>query len=221
MVTSLDRPAAAAARAGGAALAGATRALAALRPAAKPLHPVGRMRTARLERHGCTPPTGVAWLDEPGVDEVLARVSRAVGLPDALPDIHGLALRVEVADGTAADLLLASTGSGRVGRFVLTASRALEGRPLTTLLPYRTPTGPALLRALPTTPDEFELAVASPGGQWRPFAVLRVGPETQDQHRVSFDPVLNTLPGLEPYDWVRRLREPAYRVARRTRRPGP
>jgi hypothetical protein len=221
MATPLDRPAAAAARAGGAALAGATRALAALRPAQKPLHPLGRLCTARLERHGCAPPTGVDWLDEPGADEVLVRVSRAVGLPDALPDIHGLAVRVPAADGTAADLLLASTGSGRVGRFVLSASRAVEGRPLTTLLPYRTPTGPVILRARPTASNEFELAVASPCGEWRPFGVLRVGPETQDQHRVSFDPVLNTLPGLEPYDWVRRLREPAYRVARRTRRPGP
>jgi hypothetical protein len=221
MATPLDRPAAAAARAVGAALAGATRALAAVRPAAKPLHPLGRLRTALLERHGCTPPTGVAWLDEAGVDEVVVRISRAVGLPDTLPDIHGLAVRVPVADGTAADLLLASTGSGRVGRFVLTASRAVEGRPMTTLLPYRTPSGPMLLRARSTAPEDFELAVAPPGGEWRPFALLRLGPETQEQHRVSFDPVLNTLPGLEHYDWVRRLREPAYRVARRTRRPGP
>jgi len=221
MVTPLDRPAAAAARAGGAALAGATRALAAIRPAAKPLHPLGRLRTARVERHGCTRPTGVAWLDEPGADEVLVRVSRAVGLPEALPDIHGLAVRIPLPNGTAADLLLASTGSGRVSRFVLTASRGLEGRPLTTLLPYRTPSGPVILRARPTAPDDFELSVASPGGEWRPFAMLRLGPEAADQRRVSFDPVLNTLPGLEPYDWVRRLREPAYRVARRTRRPGP
>lgn len=202
-------------------LSGATRALTALRPAAKPLHPRGRLRTAQVERDGCTPPTGVSWLDEPGVDEVVVRVSRAVGLPAGLPDIHGLALRIPLANGAAADLLLASTGSGRVSRFVLTGSRELEGRPLTTLLPYRTPTGPVLLLARPVAPDHLELAVASPGGDWRPFAMLRLGPDAPDQHRISFDPVLNTLPGLEPYDWVRRLREPAYRVARRSRRPGP
>jgi hypothetical protein len=34
---------------------------------------------------------------------------------------------------------------------------------------------------------------------------------------VSFDPVRNVLPGLAPYDWVRRLREPAYLTARRSR----
>ena len=31
---------------------------------------------------------------------------------------------------------------------------------------------------------------------------------------ISFDAVANPVPGLEPYGWVRRLREPAYRAAR-------
>jgi hypothetical protein len=34
---------------------------------------------------------------------------------------------------------------------------------------------------------------------------------------VSFDPTRNTVPGLENYDWVRRLREPSYGTARHTR----
>jgi hypothetical protein len=32
--------------------------------------------------------------------------------------------------------------------------------------------------------------------------------------------LLNTLPGLENYGWVRRLREPSYFTARRSRRQG-
>lgn len=38
-----------------------------------------------------------------------------------------------------------------------------------------------------------------------------------DDADVSFDPVTNRLPGLEQYDAVQRLREPAYRTARAAR----
>ena len=38
---------------------------------------------------------------------------------------------------------------------------------------------------------------------------------------VSFDPVRNTIPGLEVSDWVRRLREPSYRTARLSRADEP
>lgn len=214
----LEGPVAALGRAGGAALAATTRALAAVRPAAKPLHPVGRLCRGQVDRTGCRPPTGVPWLDGPGHDDVLVRVSRAVGLPAGLPDIHGLAVRVPTSHDRNADLLFASTGSSRIGRFVLTASRQVDGRPLTTLLPYRTPTGPVLLRALPLEDGVFELGCARPGGAWRTFGRLHTGDEVAG--RPSFDPVLNTMPGLEPYDLVRRLREPAYRAARRSRTSG-
>jgi hypothetical protein len=75
------------------------------------------------------------------------RESRSVGLPEGLPDIHGLAVRVTNPDGTPGDLLLATTGWGRLTRFVLTVSRTTYGRPMTTLLPYRTDAGPVLLGA--------------------------------------------------------------------------
>ena len=139
--------------AAGLALAGATRAVAAVRTAGKPLHPRGRVVVGRLRRTGAEPPTGVAWLDETGDDEVLVRWSRAVGLPSPLPDIHGLALRVPRDDGGHGDLLFATTGLGRLTRFVLTASGTPYGRPLTTLLPYRTVHGPLLLAAVGTGED--------------------------------------------------------------------
>jgi len=37
---------------------------------------------------------------------------------------------------------------------------------------------------------------------------------------ISFDPVLNRLPGLDQYGWVERLREPAYDEARADRGRG-
>src|SRR6476661_10111092 len=110
MSTDTDPLVDAPARAGGAALAGATRVLSALRRPAKPLHPLGTVLTGVLRRHGGAEPSGVPWLDETGEDAVLVRLSRAVGLPAPLPDIFGLALRMSTADGRPADLLLATTG---------------------------------------------------------------------------------------------------------------
>ncbi len=216
----LDAPAHALASAGGLLLAGTTRAVAAVRPAAKPLHPRGEVTRGRLFRCGARPVTGVPWLDEIGEDDVLVRRSRAIGLPGSAPDIHGLAVRVPRPDGGHGDLLLASTGWSRVTRFVLTLSRSPRRRPLTTLLPYRTEQGPLLLGARATGGDSFELAAAAPEGEWVRFAELRLSalpagdPFGTD---VAFDPVANRLPGLEQYDAVERLREPAYRIARASR----
>ena len=207
-----------AASTGGAGLAALTRLVAALRPAAKPLHPRGDLVTARLTRRGLPRPVGAPWLDGSGTDEVLVRRSRAVGLPDGWPDIHGLAVRVPLEGGGHGDLLLAMTGTGTLSRFVLTVGRTPYSRPLTTLLPYRTPAGPRLVGAVARGEQRYELAVAAPGGDWEPFATLELSTTTGPDPVLSFDPVRNTLPGLETYEWVRRLREPAYATARHSRR---
>lgn len=208
------RAGARAADAGGALLAAATRALAAVRPAPKPLHPVGEVRTGRLERYGVVVGSGVAWLDEPGVDRVLVRVSRAIGLPSQLPDIHGLALRVHSSENTG-DLLLATTGWSRVGRMVLLPSRTATSCPLTTLLPYRTAQGPVVIGAQAAGPGTYELSWAPYAGDWQVFARLVLGARAEQE--VSFDPVRNQLPGLEQYPTVTRLRERAYLRARQSR----
>lgn len=202
---------------GGALLAGGTRALAAVRPARKPLHPKGVVLRARIYRHGSAVPSGVSWLDEPGEDEAEVRLSRAIGLPARLPDIHGLAVRISSGDRTG-DVLFASTGWGRVSRFVLTASRDLRGRPMTTLLPYQTDAGAVLLGALPVGTETFELSWAHPAGDWQPFATLRLSSERSADQHISFDPVQHQLDGLHQYPSVVRLREPSYARARRSRR---
>jgi hypothetical protein len=203
--------------AGGAVLSAATATLAALRPAAKPLHPRGQVVPARLFRRGARPPTGVAWLDAVGEDDVLVRRSRAIGLPGSVPDIHGLAIRVPLDDGGHGDLLFATTGWGRLTRFVLTPTRSPQGRPMTTLLPYETPQGAVLLGARAVGEETFELAVAPYDGDWTYFADLRLSPTGGEDRDISFDPVENRLPGLDQYPVVQRLREPAYRTARATR----
>ena len=205
-----------AARAGGAVLAAATQGVASLRPARKPLHPDGAVVQGRILRRGSDVPTGVAWIDDEGQDDVVVRRSRAIGLPQSLPDIHGLAIRVHGAGGEG-DLLFATTGLGRVTRFMLTASRRPRSRPLTTLLPYDTDSGPVLLAAEGVEPGSYDLSWARPSGEWHLFGVLLMSTTRCDDLEISFDPVRRQIPGLRQYPSVRRLRAPAYLRARRSR----
>ncbi|MDT9592025.1 hypothetical protein RDV89_03035 [Nocardioides zeae] len=226
VVTALPR---AAARAAGEGLAGVTRAVAALRPGAKPLHPAGTVVRGRLTRHGASdgaPPTGVDLLDRPGEGEVVVRLSRAVGLPHPVPDVWGLALRLQH-EGETGDLLLASTGWRGPLRHVLVPRWEGSDRPLTTLLPYRTPTGPVLIGARSTDQQEdgavqrWTLSWARGLGPWHAFADLEIEHPVGDaldgeDEEIEFDPVLHQVSGLRQYPTVRRLRRPAYRTAQRT-----
>lgn len=220
--TAVQRAGEALAAVPGAVLAGAFGAMGRLRPTAKPLHPRGTLHHAVVRRIGLADPSGVPWLDEPGTDHALVRLSRATGLPEQLPDIHGLALRIPVNDGHA-DVLFASTGLGTVTRFTLLAARRASRHPYSTLLPYRTPTGPLLLAAVPVDddPNHFTLAAASMRGPWRTFAHLELdeapGDAPTGDESVSFDPVTNQMPGLDYYPWAARLREGAYRASRSSR----
>ena len=190
----------------------------------KALHPRGAVRTGLVRRHGCRARTGVAWIDEPGSDRVLIRLSRATGLPGYLPDTLGLAVRVPREDGGHGDLLLATTGTGALGRFVLRPTRH-PGRPYGSLMPYRSPTGPLLLAALPLADDgtRFELACSALRGAWSPFGVLEVQSDWDDapDAPLTFDPVLNQLPGLQSYGWAAQLRRFSYAGSRRARGAAP
>ena len=204
----------------------------------KPLHPDGAVLPGTLRRDGAPTTWGSPWLDSTGEHEATVRLSRSAGLPTPLPDILGLAIRVRI-DGRDADLLLSTTGRGRVGRFLL-QPRADPGRGFyTTLLPYRSQRGPVLIAAEPEPPrplppdpagvaDEltaapmrFALSCAGPGGGWERFGSLEVGRTGRRSDSVdapiSFDPVRNPLPGLQMYDVVARVRTRAYASARRSR----
>lgn len=205
-----------AANTAGAALGAVFGALARIRPAAKPLHPDGFQVTGTLTRHGSARRWGVPWLDEAGTDRVLVRYSRAVGLPAQVPDILGLTIRVFRPEGDA-DLLLATTGHGTVSRFVLLPRRdAAAG--YGSLMAYRTPAGAVWLFAR-SEDSRIQLSVAGAAGEEFPFAEIELDPDSAPvDPTISFDPVLNPLPGLEFYPWERRLREGAYAAARSSRR---
>jgi hypothetical protein len=115
------------ARIGGNVLAGLVAAVRLVRRP-RPLHPHGVALTGTLTPGAGRVASGLAWLD--GLDaplDVDARFSRGGGLPPALPDVLGLALRIPGDDGATVDVLLASTGLSPVGRFLLAPRRALSG----------------------------------------------------------------------------------------------
>ena len=212
----------AASAAGGLAL-GATFATVARLRRGRPLHPQGASYTAQITISGVAD-SGVPWLDDPGTHEATLRVSRGAGLPLALPDVYGVAIRIMgLAEGPA-DLLFASTGDSPLGRFVFVPRTAIEHGPMTTLLPVRSDRGPLVLRLTPAdrAPDA-ELALPTPmllsyalgTGDWWPAGEVRV------THRLGLeaelerhDPVAHPLPGIAQYPVVRLLRGPAYRAAR-------
>lgn len=208
-----------AADAAGRALSTITSGLAAIRHSEKPLHPDGDLFAGRLVRLGSDEPHGVPWFDQPGEDDVMVRVSRAIGLPGPIPDVHGLALRMRKGQTRYGDVLLATTGWDSVTRHLLMPSWNADW-PMTTLLPYKSPVGPVVIGARPIDERGFELCWAQVGKGWHALGELTLDDPLPPQDDVSFDPVLNTLPGLEQYTWVERLRERSYATARAHRHAG-
>ncbi|MFX1819120.1 MULTISPECIES: SRPBCC family protein [Micrococcaceae] len=203
----------------------------------RPIHPDGVALAGDLARTGSPgEPSGLDWLDQPGTDTVEARFSRSAGLPQNLPDILGLALRVTPPGGHApggpaagfagpgpADVLFASTGWRLPGRFLLQPKLDVASATLTTLMPYRGRKGPVLLGLRTEQLPDASLASgewilglywARPAGQWHECGELRLraAPEPRDTP-LRFDPLANQPPGTQTYAWARRLRERSYLAA--------
>jgi hypothetical protein len=181
----------------------------------KPLHPHGRVGTGTLHITEPLPHLAVPVLAAEGSHACTVRWSRSVGLPAPLPDIEGLAVRM---DETASDLLFASTGSGSVTRYVFAPRRPGRHGPQTTLLPVATGAGPLVFKVEPLDhsqpPTSYALSVAQGTAVWRRVGTLETswGPDQP----LRFDPVENPVPGTEQYPLVRALREPAYLLSRRS-----
>lgn len=184
------------------------------RGGARPLHPVGEVLRARWTvTQDAVEPVGVEVCDRQGEWSCVIRRSRAIGLPDAVPDIEGFAVHIEGPSG--GDLLLAGTGSGAVGRHML-VPRMSPGT-CSTLVPMRARTGPLLLRVRPTsaTADAWELSWVRPGGRWRTFGALTIEDDAAGVE--PFNPVDGPPQGLTQYRTMTLLRRPAYVQAARQR----
>ncbi|MEU8577541.1 phosphodiesterase [Streptomyces asoensis] len=220
----------------------AFRLLSALRRAPA-LHPRGLTCTAALEViDDGGGPWGAPWLDVPGVYTATVRFSRAAGLPDAVPDGLGLALRVERADGHGVllDLLLTTSGRGRLTRHLPRPRTDALGGPYSSLLAYRiggrqrlvaafphrtrqtpVPAAPGGLRdALAAGPLVFELCAETSGRTWRPFAVLTVDAALSlpADETLDFDPYGHSAHGFRPGGALAAIRSAAYRGSRAGRR---
>ncbi|MGY1680695.1 phosphodiesterase [Geodermatophilus sp. SYSU D01176] len=204
----------------------------------KPMHPRGVVLDAVLERAGGPAGWGVPWLAGGGEEAALVRLSRGAGLPAPLPDLLGLAVRLPGTPGAAGpvDLLLSSTGRGRLTRWIpVPRWDALAVH--SSIMGYRTAAGPVFLAALPdpgagpVTAEPgpvaaaaragrlaFTLAAARGAGEWQPFARLRLlAPVPEVDPDLRFDAVRNPPPGLVPGGPMARFRAPAYAAARQGR----
>ena len=207
------------ARAAGSALA-AVLGLVAWTTGRKPLHAVGSTWVADLRVDAPLPDLGIPLLAERGVHPCQVRVSRAMSTQPGWWDIGGLAVRLPAAgaSGQPADLLFATTGTGRISRHVLRPVRRAAARPLTTLLPTRAGGHSVTMLVRPATdedePREYELAVAVDGGTWDVVGLVQLRHELEDAP-IRFDPVVDELEGTTAPAWVVAVREPAYRWSRR------
>lgn len=201
----------------------------------RPMHPHGAVFSAVLDRHGGDRPWGVAFLDATAHDDVVVRLSRGAGLPAPLPDVLGLAVRLDGGSGEPVDLLLSTViGRGALPRLV-PALRRDTASVYCSIMAYRSAAGPIRLAALPTTrgipsrpeplagsvrqrPLVFELAAARGLEPWRPFARLTIQAAVRPlDPDLRFDAVRRPPPGLVPDGPLARFRQPAYAAAQEAR----
>lgn len=169
---------------------------------------------------------------------VVARFSKAVGLPGALPDIGGLALRVPSVDPSRPDwdVLLVTVYRGLLGRAILRPVTSWQGPVFSTLAPLEHDGQTWWLRAridsridgggltldgvaaqVRATGVEIDVEQALGTGDFEPLARLSLTGETP-RGDVSFDPVRNRAPGVRLLPgWLNDLREAAYRRSREGR----
>jgi len=204
---------------------------------ARIFHPQGFLCRGTWEIDSVVPIAPDAEIFRQGArHDVVARVSRGAGLPEALPDFLGIAVRLVDAYGPRRhqDLLInASSGLPVLHHLFLPAPRWFA-QSYSTCLPYRSGSRPFLVGLLPpaargpgpslaamraavTDGVTFGIAVAGPLERWSRVGTLRLrGPIPATAGDVDFDP-WNTGGGLTPVTWLNRIRREAYRQSRRAR----
>jgi hypothetical protein len=197
-------------------------------------HPIGVLAEGVVER--------IAPADQGlpvASSQIVARVSKATGTPGALPDFIGLAFRLPPPEPLDKpwDILLVSSGSGVLSRaLALRPATSWSGQTLTTLMPLHYQNNNWWLRArtsseiggtglsldsvrakLERSNIELALDQACGRGAFTSLARMTLTTEIDPErdHDVSFDPVLNTAPGLSLRPrWLADLRARAYQHSR-------
>jgi hypothetical protein len=183
-------------------------------------HPRGHAFTGTVVTDG-----GGTWgarvLDEAGRHDVTVRLSRGIGLPEPLPDIVGLAIRLGGLgrDGGPLDVLV-NTAGGPPGLRHLFLPEPL-GRTFSSVLPYRTGSGRVVLLGARSedTGADWQLLAASLAGRWRRWGRLTLGPAVPDARAegLRFLPTLGA-DDLQPVALLRAVRDRSYRQSQALRR---
>lgn len=205
-------------------------------------HPAGVLARGTVERLA---PPGEGLPLESGA--TVGRISKGLGTPGSLPDFAGLAWRMSPAPFAATpwDVLLVSAGMGggerTLQRVLLRPVTSWTEAPYSSLMPLRhddelwwvrarsseTIDGGLSLSAVRDHIDgcglTFDIEQACGSGGFSPLARLDLTEViTGGQHNdIAFDPVRHTAPEVRLWpDWLRRVREVAYRNSRKGRHAG-
>ncbi|MGA9872213.1 MAG: phosphodiesterase [Rhodococcus sp. (in: high G+C Gram-positive bacteria)] len=207
---------------------------------ARVFHPDGAMFTGELVRlapddqglplHSCA---------------VVARLSKGLGLPWGALDVVGLAFRLPATAGadTPWDVLLASAGIGSLGRMLPLPTTSWNDANFSSLMPLRFDGRMWWLRARLLTPHlrgmdlgaptdaleapglMFAIDQAQGSGAFEPLATLRSTGALSDaaqsagDGKFGFDPAVNSPASVRPQpEWLRDIRQSAYRNSRAGRR---
>lgn len=180
------------------------------------------------------------WLPDvlarPREHDAIVRFSRAVGLPEPLPDLLGMAIKLPDLYGTGwdQDWLLVTSGEDPVSRHLLLPGRNMCGRPYSTILPYRRPGGSVTFGAkalngasatsieqLATAVEEgrieFEFTIAPEGGDHVRLGTLKLLRVSVTPDRpLRFNP-WNTSSELRPSGALNELRRDSYKASQQAR----
>jgi hypothetical protein len=202
----------------------------------RPLHPTGIAFRGELTLPSDAPGAGLVRgtvLGEAGTRALTARFSRGFGLPEPLPEILSLGLKIHGAREQ--DLLLTAGGRKPVLRHLLTGGRDHLGAHYTTILPFEAGGRRILVGVVPRSAaapgfDDLEhlartsgihlcLRVAQPLRAWRDVGeiVLRGAPLSDVQERALAFTTEQDAGGIRAVGVVNAARGGAYAAAQRVR----
>ena len=198
----------------------------------RPLHPEGWAFAAELV------------VDDPRLREArlfasrrrrraLVRFSRGFGLPQPVPDLMSMAIKVPDAYGPGRDhdVLLAAAGERPLTRHLFAWGGDHLTRTYSSIFLFRAGARNVLFGAAPrpTSHDDlrvaaaagdlvFDVRIATPTGPWRTIARLEVGEELSEgeEEHLAFNSS-STGGGIAPVGLVNRVRDAAYAAAARGR----
>ena len=204
----------------------------------RPLHPAGVAFDATFRVREATDPA-LRLFAAPGEYDAAVRFSRGFGLPEPLPEILSLAVKVRDAYGPGADqdFLMTASGERPVLRHAFAWGRSHLEQTYSTVIPFSAAGTAVVFGAvphaapLPGTRDleelarraaqdalAFDLRVATLRGPWRTLARIDVGARMDDarEQHLTFNSD-TTGGGIAATGFVNRLRGAAYDASTRTR----